>query len=69
MVKLTLDITNPEIAAEWHPTKNGDLKPSEFSYGSGKVVWWKCPKGGDHEWEATIYNRTMQGAKCSKCYN
>jgi hypothetical protein len=32
----------PKIAEEWHPTKNGNLKPENFVKGSGKKVWWKC---------------------------
>ena len=52
----------PEIAAEWHPTKNGDLNPSAFSYGSKQSVWWKCSKCG-HEWQARIYHR-VSGSGC-----
>ena len=46
----------PKIAAEWHPTKNGDLRPEEFTGHSGKNVWWICPKG--HDYDAVIANRT-----------
>ena len=28
-------------------------------------VWWKCPKGDDHEWEAAINDRKQNG--CSIC--
>lgn len=27
---------NPDIAAQWHPTKNGDLKPTDITSGSKK---------------------------------
>jgi hypothetical protein len=57
---------NPELAKQWHPTKNGDLNPFDFSYGSNKEVWWKCEKGEDHEWEASIGNRS-KGQGCSVC--
>ena len=50
----------PEIANEWHPTKNGNLKPADVVAASNKKVWWKCPKGEDHEWEMTLYPRTTQ---------
>ena len=33
----------PVIAILWHPTKNGDLNPEQFSKGSNKKVWWLCP--------------------------
>ena len=37
--------TSPELAAEWHPTKNGGLTPEMVTYGSEKNVWWKCELG------------------------
>lgn len=56
----------PDLAAEWHPTKNGDLKPEDVTYGSGKKVWWLCSCG--HEWEAAINNR-VKGNGCPYCSN
>ena len=58
----------PELAKEWHPTKNGKLTPYDVGAGSGKVVWWKCPKGDDHEWESPVSNRTI-GLNCPICSN
>ena len=55
---------NPELAAEWHPTKNGDLKPSELLPGSKKLVWWRCEKG--HEWTAFPAAR-VGGSGCPIC--
>jgi len=58
-------LTNrPEIAAQWHPTKNNKLTPKDVTPGSNKKVWWQCKKG--HEWDASIGNRT-QGRNCPKC--
>lgn len=58
------------LLKEWHPTKNGGLKPSDVSFGSGKKVWWYLPyddiKTGKHfifEWETTLVNR-IKGARC-----
>jgi hypothetical protein len=45
------------LAKQWHPTKNGKLTPSDVGAGSTKKVWWKCNKGDDHEWVASIVNR------------
>jgi len=59
-------IKNPELAKEWHPTKNGKLTPSAVTAGSGKNVWWKCKKG--HEWQASIYSRN-HGTGCPYCAN
>ena len=58
----------PNIANQWHPTKNGDASPSEFPSKAKKRVWWKCPKGPDHEWEAPIYSRAV-GRGCPFCAN
>ena len=55
-----LSTLNPEIAKQWHPTKNGILTPYDFTASSGKKVWWKCPKGSDHEWQAVISSRNKE---------
>lgn len=55
---------NPELAKEWHPTKNGELTPKDVTCGSNKKVWWMCKKG--HEWEAKINNRS-NGRNCPHC--
>jgi len=54
----------PLLAKEWHPTKNGNLTPKDFTFGSKKKVWWKCKKG--HEWTAKIYERNA-GNNCPYC--
>ena len=48
----------PEIAKEWHPTKNERLTPLDVTAFSNRFVWWQCEKG--HEWRAMIY--TKEGA-------
>ena len=55
----------PHLVKEWHPTKNKDLKPEDFTPRSGKKVWWQCPKGEYHEWKATIHDRSKGG--CPFC--
>ena len=57
---------SPDLAAEWHPTKNGDLTPSDVLPGSHRLVWWQCPHG--HEWRAQIKSR-VSGAGCPVCSN
>lgn len=59
-----LETLYPELAKEWHPTKNEQLKPSQITYGSGKKVWWRCKN--KHEWETAVYNRT-KGGGCPIC--
>lgn len=60
----------PEIAAQWHPTRNGNLFPKDVSIRSARKVWWifpyDDPKTGKHfdfEWEASVGNRT-RGRGC-----
>lgn len=55
-----------EIAADWHPTKNGTLSPAQVTSGSAKKVWWQCPAG--HEWETWVYARKA-GNGCPSCAN
>jgi hypothetical protein len=56
----------PALAAEWHPTKNGDLTPEKVTGKGGRVrAWWKCEKG--HEWEASVRGR-LRGRGCSQCW-
>lgn len=59
-----LQTTHPQLVEEWHPTKNGSLKPTDVMKGSGKKVWWlgKC----GHEWFAAISPR-CNGVGCPKC--
>ena len=60
-----LATTHPEIAAQWHPTKNGTRTPRSVVSGHHAKVWWRCPKG--HEWQATILSRTTTGNGCPVC--
>jgi len=59
---------NPELAKEWHPTKNGDLTSWDVTYGSRQKVWWKC-KECNHEWPAVISSRNNNnnGTGCPEC--
>lgn len=54
----------PDIASEWHPTKNGSLTAADVTPMSGRKVWWlgKC----GHEWQSTISHRT-RGNGCPYC--
>ena len=61
-----LSSTYPKVAKEWHPTKNGDLKPADVVCGSNKKAWWLCSKG--HEWNAAIIQRTNNNT-CPYCSN
>lgn len=56
----------PELAAQWHPEKNGDLTPADVTVGSHRSVWWRCERG--HEWRAIVKTRTA-GCGCPVCSN
>lgn len=53
----------PEIAAEWHPTKNGNITPKDVIAGSGRYYWFQCQYG--HEWRSKLCNRIYNG--CPRC--
>ena len=57
----------PKIAAQWHPSRNGGLKPGDVTVGSNKRVWWKCEKGADHVWFAMVSVRAGRGSGCPFC--
>ena len=61
----SIEIKYPTLAEEWHQTKNGGLKPSMFTAGSGEYIWWKCSVCG-HEWKTKISHRTA-GSGCPEC--
>jgi DNA-directed RNA polymerase subunit RPC12/RpoP len=58
--------TNPEIAAEWHPTKNGTLLPTQVSKGYIKKVWFLCPVC-QNAYESYIGNKIKGFGKCPYC--
>ncbi len=55
----------PNIAVEWHVKKNGNKKPDDFGFSSNKIFWWKCKN--NHEWQASINNRTGKKSNCPYC--
>lgn len=75
MAKLQVGIndlatTHPALVKEWHPTKNGKLKPGMVTADSDEKVWWMISyddqdsgKHFDFEWQATISNR-VAGSGC-----
>ncbi|UJF20266.1 hypothetical protein L0B53_19220 (plasmid) [Vibrio sp. SS-MA-C1-2] len=62
----SLGSVSQKLSEQWHPTKNGDLTPYDVAPFSKKKVWWKCPRGNDHEWQATVNHRN-RGTGCPKC--
>ena len=61
----TLAAARPDIAAQWHPHRNGDLAPTDVTPATNKRVWWRCRRG--HEWEAVIASRARTKGQCPYC--
>ena len=64
----SLQFARPHLVKEWDFKKNGDLKPSDFSYGSTRKVWWACPEG--HSYQSSIGHRSdlKNPTGCPQCY-
>ena len=62
-----LSLLYPNLAAEWHPTKNGTKAPENVTVQSNQKVWWICEKG--HSFDATVSNRVYRNTKCKYCQN
>jgi hypothetical protein len=58
----------PHLVKQWHKEKNKNLSLESLTTGSNRKVWWKCDKGPDHEWEASVNNR-VKGRNCPYCGN
>jgi hypothetical protein len=58
----------PSVANLWHPTANKDLTPFQVTPFSSKLIWWKCPEGDEHEWQASVAN-VVNGSTCPVCMN
>lgn len=56
----------PDLAAQWHPTKNELLSPEDIKPGDYLHAWWQCEKG--HEWIAAVCDRNKKRkAICPIC--
>ena len=62
-----LATTDPQLAAEWDPDRNGEWTPNKVMRTQRKFVWWKCRYG--HSFGERIIDRTVGGKDCSFCEN
>ena len=58
--------TNPVVAAEWHPKKNGEVTPAQVDADHVMNSWWLCPNG--HDYQATVRSRARGSRNCPTCY-
>ena len=56
----------PNVAKEWHPTKNRKLTPGRVYMYDRRKRWWCCAKCG-HEWRTSVFSRTNRESKCRNC--
>lgn len=64
--KNTLSIRYPELVEEWVEDLNLPLTPETITYGSKKMVFWRCDKG--HVYKSSIKHR-CNGHGCPVCSN
>jgi rubrerythrin len=55
----------PELAREFHPTRNGELDPLAVAAFSNRELWWLCPTCGT-EWKRAPHARRAVGS-CPAC--
>jgi hypothetical protein len=63
--EISVAALHPDLASEWHPTRNKDFTAARAAAGSGRRVWWQCQRG--HEWKTRISARTKRGSGCPEC--
>lgn len=66
-MKESICVTHPNIAKQWHPTKNGTFKAHNATKGTTRYVWWACKVADDHVWRASIYQRCRKESGCPFC--
>ena len=60
-----------DLVAQFHPTKNGNKKPTNVYVFSEDKIWWLLPyddprtgKHFDFEWKSSVYSRTVDKLDC-----
>jgi len=63
-----LTTTHPKMLDEWDYTRNDKL-PSEYTYGSHAIVFWKCLNSncGCHNYEMVIKDKIFRESECPFC--
>ncbi len=56
----------PEIAQQWHSTKN-EGEPRSIPPASRRAFWWVCPIDDTHDWQASPHDRINDGTSCPRC--
>lgn len=64
-IKDSLGYKNPNIVELW--SNKNTLSSFEYSYGSGKTIWLKCPCGKHDDFKSKPYRVKDNKIKCPKC--
>lgn len=54
------------VMKEWDYERNKDIVPENYSKGSGRKVYWRCPIC-DNSFQREIRDHVQETAKCPKC--
>lgn len=56
----------PELAQQWHPTRNGERTPGSVTPGSRHIAAWLCTQC-TYDWCARVSSRALDGNGCPRC--
>ena len=56
----------PEVAKEWHPTKNQRRTTEQVYKKDTRKYWWRC-ENCEHSWRASVRERTCEERMCPVC--
>jgi len=64
----SLEAVAPDVAAQWHATKNGATTPADATAGSDAKCWFTCDAlaGPDHEWESALRSGCAYAYICKR---
>lgn len=64
----SLAVVFPEIAAQLHPSRNGDISADMIPATYHEHFIWQCPADLEHIWKASVVNRTAgRSTGCPFC--
>ena len=62
-----LDVSHPDLAAEWHEEANAPMSVKDVHAGYTKPVVWRCAANSKHVWRASPKQRTRHHTGCPYC--
>jgi superfamily II DNA or RNA helicase len=65
--QLSLAVINPEIIDEFNINANRPFSPENLTPKSSRKIWWICRRNPEHQWRATVSNRTQKKSGCPHC--